>query len=189
MNKPILAALPLALLAACSSGGETADADADGDGTVSQEEATEEMQSANIQLVPGTWEATVQLTEFDMPQMPPEARDMMQQQMGRTQTSTSCITPEQAANPEAEFFANQDDNDCSYSEFDMSGGNILIAASCQPEGMGGAMNMRMEGSYSPSEYDMTMTMDTDTGPAGPMRIAGRVTGRHVADECGADSGE
>lgn len=176
-------AAPIALLGACSSGG---DADTDGDGEISSEEAQAEVASAGISITPGQWESTVQLTEFDMPQMPEEARAMMQQQMGTAHTSTSCITPEEAANPEANMFGDNND-DCTYTDFTMSGGNILIAGSCQTQGMPGATSMRMEGSYTPTSYDMTMNMNMESGPAGPMSMAGQVTGRFVGPDCAADA--
>jgi len=175
-------AAPIALLGACSSGG----ADADGDGEITSDEVQAEMEAAAISITPGQWETTVQLTEFDMPQMPEEARGMMQQQMGRAQTNTSCITPEEAADPEANMFGDGND-DCTYTDFTMSGGTILIAGSCQAQGMPGAMTMRMEGSYTPTSYDMTMNMDMESGPAGPMTMAGQVTGRFAGPVCGADA--
>ncbi|QLC25837.1 DUF3617 domain-containing protein [Parasphingopyxis algicola] len=178
----IACAAPMALLAACSSGG---DADADGDGEISSAEAAAEMESAGANITPGQWEATVQLTEFDMPDMPEDMRGMMQEQMGRAQTNTSCITPEEAAAPEANMFG--DGDDCTYSEFDMSGGTILIAGTCQSEGMPGAMTMRMEGSYTPTSYDMTMNMNMDGGPMGPMTMAGQVNGRFLGPDCATDA--
>jgi len=176
-------AAPIALLGACSSGGG---ADADGDGEITSEEAQAEMEGAAMNITPGQWEATVQLTEFDIPQMPEEVRGMMQEQMGQAQTNTSCITPEEAANPEANMFGDGND-DCTYSDFNMSGGTILIAGSCQAPGMPGAMTMRMEGSYTSTTYDMTMNMNMDTGPAGPMSMAGQVTGRFVGPDCAVDA--
>lgn len=169
-----IAAAPLALVGACSSGG-----DADGDGAISQEEAAAE--AANLRLEPGQWEATVQLTEFEMEGMPEEMRGAMREQMGQPQTSTTCITPEQAANPQAEMFGDDGNDDCTYSEFNMSGGNMLIAASCQSGDMPAPMNMRMEGSYTPTSYEMTMNMDMAEGPTGPMRMSGQVTGRRVGE--------
>jgi hypothetical protein len=185
MKNILLLAAPLALVAGCSSGS----ADGDGDGEISQEEAEAAVEAANISITPGDWEATIQLTEFDMPQMPEEARVVMREQMGRAQTSNSCITREEAENPQANMFGNNDESNCTYSEFDMSGGNMLIAATCSPEGMGGEMSMRMEGSYTPTSYEMTMTMDVDSSPAGPMHMAGRVNGRHVGESCLAEGGE
>lgn len=177
------AAAPLAIAACSSEGGN---ADADGDGEISQEEAAAE--AANVRIEPGEWEVTTQLTEIDAPGMPEAAQEMMREQMGRTTTYNHCITPEQAADPEAQMFGGDDQQNCTYSEFDMSGGNMLIEASCQPEGMQGEMTMRMEGAYSPSEYDMTMRMTTSGTPMGDMTMSGQTTGRRVG-ECSEGSAE
>ncbi|MCA1749361.1 MAG: DUF3617 domain-containing protein [Parasphingopyxis sp.] len=185
MKKLILfaAATPLAL-AACSGGEESADAD--GDGEITGEEAR--AQARNIRMEPGEWEVTTRLTEIDSPGMPEAAREMMREQMGRSTTYNHCITPEQAANPEGEMFGGEDEQNCTYSEFTMSGGNILVEATCQPEGMGGEMTMRMEGSYTPREYDMTMGMTTTGTPMGDMTMSGETTGRRIG-ECSEEGGE
>lgn len=182
MKKLILiaAAAPLAL-AACSGGGDGADAD--GDGEISSEEARAE--AGNVRLEPGEWEVTTQITEIDAPDMPEGVREMMREQMGQSTTYNHCITPEQANNPEADMFGGDEDQNCSYSEFNMSGGNMLIEASCAPEGAG-EMTMRMEGSYSPSEYDMTMNMTTSGSPMGSMTMSGETTGRRVG-ECSEEA--
>lgn len=183
---PLAVAAPIALLAACSGGG----ADADGDGEISSEEAAAE--AGNVTMQPGEWETTVQLTEFDVEDMPPEARATMQEQMGQPQTSSSCITPEQASNPQGSMFAADENEDCTYNEFDMSGGALLIDATCQPEGMEGSMTMHMEGRYTPTSYSLTMNMTTEAGPGGPMRMAGTVEGSRTGvcevDEGGDDTG-
>ena len=69
--------LPLAaamLLAACGGG----EADADGDGNLSEEELAAEA-SGLIQPEPGQYSASLELLEFDAPGMPPEAKEQMQQ--------------------------------------------------------------------------------------------------------------
>ena len=115
-----------------------------------------------MSITPGQWEMTMQFTEFDMPGLPEEARGMMEQQMGQQRTITSCVTPEEAANPERGFFENEND-DCSYTDFSVGNGRILIAGTCSPgDGMEGTM--RMEGTYTPTSYDMTMNMDMQAGP-------------------------
>ncbi len=185
MTKTLLSLAPLTLAMACSGGGN---ADGDGDGEISGEEAAAEMEAADINITPGQWEATVQLTEFDMPEMPEEMRGMMQEQMGETQTSASCITPEQAADPEGNMFGGEENDNCTYNEFNMSGGRMLIDATCQPEGAPGTMTMRMEGNYSATSYDLTMNMSMEQGPMGPMTMGGRVRGRHISDDCGEAAG-
>lgn len=192
LSKTLIAlALPIAILGACSSNADadTSDgtsADADGNGEISNDEIAAEMESAALSITPGQWEATVQLTEFDFPQMPEQVRGMMREQMGQPQTSRSCITPEEAADPEGSMFGQNAENGCTYSEFSMSGGNMLIEATCRPAGSPGTMNMRMEGTYTATSYNMNMAMNMDAGPAGPMSMSGQVTGNYVGPDCGAE---
>ncbi len=178
MKKLLILAAPI-VLAACSPGG----ADADGDGEISQQEAAAE--TSNISITPGQWETTVQLTEFEMTGMPEEAREMMRRQMGQSRTSTSCITPEEAANPQATMFGGDENDSCTYNDFTMSGGTMLIDATCRPEGTDGTMTMRMEGTYTAARYDMTINMTMPEGPMGAMSMAGRVSGRNISPDCDA----
>lgn len=178
-NFPLCAIAPLALLAACSGG-----ADADGDGEVSSNEAAAEAGNVNIQ--PGEWEMTAQLTEFDVEGITPEERDRVTREMGQPTTSSTCVTPEQAANPQGGMFTADESDECTYSEFDMSGGRLLIDASCQGEGMPGAMTLHMEGAYTRTSYNLTTTMSLDGGPTGgPVRMSGTVAGRRTG-ECTAE---
>lgn len=174
MRRIALLLAPLLLVAGCAERG----ADRDGDGEISSEEAAEE--AGSVRMQPGEWETTAQLTEFDMEGMPAEAGAAMREQMGQPQTTSSCITPEQASNPQGDMFAADENDECTYREFSMSGGRLLLDATCQPEGMEGSMTLHMEGSYTPTSYALTMNMTSDT-PSGPMRMSGSVEGRRVGD--------
>ncbi|MBC7986664.1 MAG: DUF3617 domain-containing protein [Sphingomonadaceae bacterium] len=179
-----LALAPLALLAACSDGG----ADRDGDGEISSEEVAAE--AGRVTMRPGEWEVTARLTEFDAEGMPPEARAMMDEQMGEPQVTSSCVTPEQARNPQGNMFSGEDGENCTYSEFSMSGGQLLIDGSCQSEGMEGSMTLHMEGTYTPTSYALDSTIAIEGGAGsegGPLRISGRVEGRRTG-ECEPDPG-
>lgn len=172
---------PLAMLAACSSG-----ADADGDGEITTAEAAAEAENVNIQ--PGEWETVSQLTEFEAAGMSPEERDMMSQLMGQPTTQTACITPEQAADPQGSLFTADEGDDCTFSRFDMSGGNVLIDGTCQGEGMPGTMTLHMEGRYTAASYNLTTSMSVDGGPEAGLRMSGTVEGRRIGD-CAEGEGE
>ena len=181
MKKLILAAAPIAMLAACSGGG---DADADGDGEVSADEAAEVAEDVNVR--PGMWETTFEITELDIPNAPPEMQSMlgaMRQQMGQGMSDTSCLTQEEADNMQESMF--NDDDDCTVSDFNMSGGNMRVVATCQ-EGDGPAMTMTMDGTYTETTNDMTVTAEGEIPELGPMRFSGNMTRRHVSDDCGAE---
>ncbi len=188
MKKLIVFAAPLALATACSGGGS---ADADGDGEISAEEAQAEAEdaAAEIAVRPGQWQTTFEITELEIPNAPPQLQEMMgtmRSQMAQGMSSTSCLTPEEAANIGDSMF---DDNDnCTVSEFEMSGGNMTVAATCQEPG-GPAMSMRMEGTYTATSNDMTVTASGEIPQMGEMRFAGNVQRRHISDDCtGEDAG-
>lgn len=184
MKKLIMFAAPLALVTACAQGG---DADTDGDGEISSEEAEAEAASADVSVRPGLWETSFEITELEIPNAPPELANMMETmrtRMGEGMSSTSCLTPEEAENIGNSMF---DDNDnCTVSEFEMSGGNMSMAATCQEPG-GPAMQMTMEGSYTATSAEMTMTANGEIPELGEMRFAGNVTRQHVSDDCGAEA--
>ena len=80
------------VLASCGS----SNADADGDGEISLEEAAAKSDEM-IRPEPGEYRATVEMTDQQMPGAPPEAQDMMRAMMGSgEQVSTFCLTREQA---------------------------------------------------------------------------------------------
>ena len=91
--------LPLAvaiLLAGCGGG----DADTDNNGAVSTDEVVAEAQGA-IKPQPGQYRTTIEMLEFNVPNMPDSVKEQMQRQMGGqsevTRPYTYCLTPEQAA--------------------------------------------------------------------------------------------
>ncbi|VAV93449.1 hypothetical protein MNBD_ALPHA04-1886, partial [hydrothermal vent metagenome] len=99
---------------------------------------------------------------------------------GRTTTTKSCITKEQAENPGAEFFAAQDKTSCEVKKFDMNGGSVSSEMSCSNMGAPGDMNMMMDGQYGPSSYDMTMSMKG--GAAGmKMNMTAKSSGKRIGD--------
>lgn len=184
MRSTALLLAPLLFVAACTDRG----ADRDGDGEISSNEA--EAEAGNVRMQPGEWEITARLTEFETEGVPPEAREMMVQQQDEPQVSSSCVTPEQAANPQGNMFSGEEDENCAYSEFTMSGGRMLIDGSCQSEGMPGSMTLHMEGSYTPTSYALDSTIVIEGGEGaegGPLRISGRVEGRRTGP-CDEDDG-
>ena len=135
--------------------------------------------AAGLRFTPGRWESTVNMTKFDIGKdLPPQARDMMKQMMGKTRTLAACLTPEQATKPGPEFFGEQRSG-CSYDHFTMGGGTIDAKMVCNggdgggggggdAKGEGGAMTMTMTGHYTADSYDMKMS---SSGTQGGMPIA------------------
>ena len=167
IQRPLIAATVL-LLAACDSGG--------GGGNMTAEEVAEEM--SGMKMRPGQWSATNEIVSASAPGLPAEA---LKQMTGQKTTVSSCLTPEQAANPQANFLAAQKDTNCTYQDWSMEGGKMQGTMVCEGEGMPGKMTMKMAGTYGEESYDMTMDMTTSGAAEGASftfkaRAVGRRTG-------------
>ncbi|MDT9599204.1 DUF3617 domain-containing protein [Sphingosinicella rhizophila] len=159
-------------LAACGSGGN-----GDGDGDAAAGKSGSSIPGAGeIRLDPGQWEIEHEILSMEAPGMPKEA---MASVTNQKTVIKSCITPEQAAKPNADFFAAKD-NGCSYKDFNMAGGRIRGTLSCASEDRPGSMTMTMDGKYSAQSYEMAVEMKTDAG-AGGMTIKSRGSGKRIGD--------
>ena len=149
------------VLASCGS----SNADADGDGEISLEEAAAKSDEM-IRPEPGEYRATVEMTDQQMPGAPPEAQDMMRAMMGSgEQVSTFCLTREQAERGFEEMLRQtQDEGECSFEKFEAEGGSIDAVMTCRGSERGNA-RIAMEGSGTSTSSNMTMTMDAE-GPGG-----------------------
>jgi len=157
-------AIAVLLLAACGQGGnEQAANGASGDG------------SASVALQPGQYETTVEVTRMSVANMP----GGMTPPTPPPTTVRSCLTPEQAAQPNANFLSGSGDTGgCEYSNFSMDGGRMRGTVECSSEGS--TMRSTFDGRIGGDGYQMTsqaqvtasgMTMEMDT----------RTTARRIGD--------
>ena len=129
---------------------------------------------------PGKWVSTVTIEDVAMPGLPAEAAEQVKKQMvAQTQSTTSCLTPEQAKKPEPGFFARGDN--CRYDHFTMGHGKIDAQMRCSQGAM--AQVMQMTGTYSPDAYAMRMTSSARGGPAaeGNMAMKMKVEAKRVGE--------
>jgi hypothetical protein len=168
-------ALPLIVLAACSN-----EPDVDMENASVSEVANEMRAQASDRFIdPGKWRQTVALLEIEAPGMPPEAKQMMQQAMGKAQVHEVCLTEEEAKSPKEDFFSGADKN-CRYEHFKWGDGKIDLKLNCKHPNA--TQTMVMTGSYSPQEYTMTMTATNEgAGPMEQMTMKMRVDARRVGD--------
>ncbi|MCK0127798.1 DUF3617 domain-containing protein [Erythrobacter sp. F6033] len=139
-------------LAACGSPG--GDADTDGDGVVSADEAEALSNAAgdDIKPLPGNYK--VETTFVKAEGLPKEMLDMMSASMGNSMEF--CLTPEMAA----EGFGqrpDQEDDGCTMEKYVIDGNNMDMAMSCTAPDGSGPMTMGMSGTVSPTESDLVMT--------------------------------
>lgn len=128
-------------------------------------------------LSPGRWESTVAIDRIDIPGMPPELAQRMRKAMAN-RTSASCLTPEEAKKPAAEFFAGKERKDCRYDHFRMGDGALDAKMTCG--GQGGAAVLTMKGNYQPESFQLAMTVDGKgmaSAPQGAMTMAMTVSSR------------
>jgi hypothetical protein len=150
---------------------------AEADRNMSAEEVAEELQGMKIE--PGQWEATNEIVSATAPGMP---GDIMKQMVGQKTTVSNCISPEQAANPQANFLAAQQNNNCTYQNWSMTGGRMTGQMTCEGGQMPGRVVMTMNGNYSPTQYNLDMDMNTSGLPNGlTMNIKAKTTGRRTGE--------
>lgn len=108
---------------------------------------------------PGKWQSTVNIEQMTMPGMPPQAAEQMKKMMAQTQTTETCLTPEEAKQPRAKFFGGNDQ--CRYDHFKMGHGKIDAEMHCTQNGS--TQVMEMNGTYSGEAYTMQMTSTMEGG--------------------------
>ena len=131
---------------------------------------------------PGKWQSTVKIDKMDMPGMPPEVQTQMKGMMAQAHTSESCLTPEEAKQPKANFFSGNEN--CRYDHFKMGGGRIDAEMHCDQGGT--TQVMQMAGTYSPDSYRMHMT--SKGGAAGQsMSMEMSVDAKRIGECTGKES--
>jgi uncharacterized protein DUF3617 len=138
-----------------------------------------------VSLQPGMWETTVQFTSIDLPGASPQELAAMRAMMGRPQTHSQCMTPEQAANPTQRMMNPPGNgNACRFSESVFAGGTIRVHGSCQAPGRGTSVT-GMEGTYTATTIQATISNEIQgmPGPTGPQsaRMSGTLSARRTGD--------
>ncbi|GMM92751.1 DUF3617 domain-containing protein [Qipengyuania sp. MTN3-11] len=153
----------LPMLAACGNGAS----DADGDGTISMEEAAREAESGGIKPDPGQYRSTVELVSVDIPNAPPQVVEMMKNSMNG-ESSEYCLTAEEAEQGFERMARESSEGDCSFERFDADGGDIDAVMVCNQQG--GQLRMTMEGTGTRTSSQMRMTMEGDMPGMGEMSM-------------------
>lgn len=141
--------------------------------------------AGGLRFKPGKWEMTVQTLAVDIPGLEGEMkRQMTETLLKKVQTSASCITEKQAKSPPAEVIARSQGR-CRYDAFEMDGGRIDGTLVCPARGDGpmggGALKMRIAGSFDAEHFEIENDMET-TAPNGPtMRIRAKTSGKRIGN--------
>ena len=164
-------------ISACSDKG----ADTDGDGKVSEAEAQKELsQGGALAMKPGMWEVKMSFDSIDAPGLPEAAKAQMTKAMGSGMTVKSCLTQEQVEKPGADFFGGDASANCSFEKLDRSGNTMSVQMTCKPQDKM-VIASKMEGSFQPESYSMTMEQKASGTPMGEMTMKGKIDGKRVGD--------
>lgn len=167
-------------LAACNKGAEQTAGNRGANAAISDRGGA--AGAAGVKLTPGEWETSTEIVDLKMEGLPAGVPQSAMDHMRPPRTTVkSCLTPEDAANPNARMLAAQADSRCTSTRADMSGGQIDIAMSCPAPQGSGAMTMTMTGQYSDTSYEMNGDMVME-GPNGVhMTMKSHTTGRRIGD--------
>jgi hypothetical protein len=142
------------------------------------ESVAKKVAASDLRPRPGRWESTMTIEKLDMPNLPPQAKEVMQKQMGGGQTFATCLTPEQAAKPGADFFQGKDSG-CSYDRFSMTGGKVDAVMTCTQQGR--TQKVTMAGTYGEEAYTMHLTSEGEAQPGMPMSMVMSVSSKRVGE--------
>jgi len=166
------------LLAAC---GDSGGADANADGEITNAEMAAEAASGDaVKIRAGQWENTFEFTEFDIPGVSDNMKDIIAGQMDKSFTTTSCITQDEADQPDAEFFGGETNENCDYEEFDRTGNTLTLRMTCTTDN-GGTAKVAMDGDFDGDSFEMSMASTISGTQAGDVTMNGKITGRRIGD--------
>lgn len=167
---------PVLVLAACDSGPEMSVENA------TPEEVAAKMKESGVATdlrKPGRWKYTTTIVDVQSPSMPAEMLEQMRTMMGNGQTMERCVTQDEIDKVDA--FVGQNDSNCTFEKYEVGGGTVSGKARCEQGGM--KQVMTMDGSYTPSSSDMTITseMSGGPGPAGDVKMKMNIKSERVGD--------
>lgn len=142
---------------------------------------------SDVKPAAGRWESQFKIVAMDMPGMPAEMQGMMKEQLGKVQTSVSCLTKEEAEKAEKEFFKPPEaqGDECKYNKFRMGGGSIEADMTCKDRD--NTQNMKMTGTYGSDAYAMKVVADGSMGPQ-KVSMTMEIDAKRVGDCDGSEKG-
>lgn len=172
--------IPLGALALASCGSEPTGAPSVDDVAKAAENLVKPM--------PGLYRSTTNITEFEIPGLPPEQAAQMKGMIGSsgTQTSESCLTPEQAEDGFKSMAKQLGEGSqgvkCEFAKFEAAGSALDADLTCTGPG-GVNVNMEMDGDIEPTSSVMTMKMTQKSAaiPGGEVRMAMEVKSERIGD--------
>ena len=112
---------------------------------------------AGVAIEPGLWESTSAVVGVSAPNLPIEVQRRM---IGPRPSARNCITPEQAARPDANFLAARAGSRCRYRDFSMRGGRIRRRDDLPRAGLAPPDGSDHAGPVRTARYALGMRMET-----------------------------
>ena len=104
-------------------------------------------------LTPGQWELAQVTRSISGGNVTPEMRAAL---VGKTVAYDACIPADEAAAPDANFFAGGSTNECKYTDHDWANGKLSATIACNATP--GTITMTMAGTYDPTTMVADATM-------------------------------
>ena len=95
----------------------------------------------------------------------------------------SKFTQEEADKPDAGFFNGEKNDDCTYDEFDRSGGKLTLRMTCDTD-EGGSAKIAMDGKFGRDSFTMTMSNVVSGSENGDVTMKGTISGKRIGDCAG-----
>lgn len=130
-------------------------------------------------LTPGQWELASVTKSITGGNVTPEMKRAL---IGKTVAYDSCIRADEAALPDANFFAGGSSNECKYTDHDWQNGKLSANIACNVTP--GTITMRMAGTYDPTTMVADATMSTRGADGGDITQAVQLKARRIG-ECRA----
>lgn len=172
MRKLCLAASMLSV--ACSDG--TA-------GEAAKQKAAAAEAAKKLQLAPGQWETTAEVTRVTQQDKAP--RPAINTPVGSKTTASACVTAAEARNPPAVLLAGSDAYQCSSNNMYVSGGTLNAQLECTRKALSGAVRMSVDGSYTADTFTANQSLSTFLPGDGDVTIVSNLTARRTG-ECTAE---
>ena len=175
----IVRALPIAIistaLVACGSSPPESES---GEG-LSMAEVAERAEGSAIKPEPGQYRMTMEVLEVDIPGAPPQAADMMRSMMGG-QSTEYCLSQADVDKGFEEMARQGQDENCTFANFDIDGGDIDAKMTCDVPGQG-TVTMTLDGTGTPTSSEMEMTMQGNMTGMGDSTIKMKTTHERIGD--------
>ena len=129
--------------------------------------------SQSFRPVPGHWDVTMTMKEYDVGGMPEGIKEAFQKQIGQATTIDACLTPEEAARDDGKFFV-PEKKGCDFQKFSMIDGQFSAEMVCTSGSE--KLNVKTSGTYSAESYDMTVNTQGEMNGQ-PMKMVMHVAGK------------